>query len=77
MLVGEGTSMLYDYSGAGLVLGASIGGIAGSWTNPALGMILGADIGIAVMLIWFVMRSGKLLEPAEPYRRDRQLSRQY
>jgi len=65
--------MLYDESLAGLVLGASLGGIAGSWSNPALGMILGADIGIAIMLIWHVMRSGELA----PHRRDRQFSRQH
>ena len=40
---------------AGLVLGASIGGLATSWTNPALGMILGADIGAAAMLIIHVL----------------------
>ena len=65
--------MLYDESLAGLVLGASLGGLAASWSNPALGMILGADIGAALMLIWYVMRSGELQSP----RRDRQFSRQH
>jgi hypothetical protein len=65
--------MLYDEFLAGLVLGASLGGIAGSWSNPALGMILGADIGAAFMLIWYVMRSGEL----QSHRRGRQLSRQH
>jgi len=59
------------------VLGASLGGIAGSWTNPALGMILGADVGIAIMLIWFVISSGKLISPERPHRRDHQFSRQH
>ena len=40
---------------AGLVLGASIGGLAASWTNPMLGMILGADFGAALMLIIHVL----------------------
>jgi hypothetical protein len=69
--------MLYDECSAGLVLGASLGGIAGSWTNPALGMILGADVGIAVMLIWFVISSRSLVSPAQAHRRDRVFSRQH
>jgi hypothetical protein len=48
--------MQWDDFWAGLVLGASVGGIAGSWTNPVLGMILGADIGAAAMLIAGVLR---------------------
>jgi hypothetical protein len=69
--------MLYDDCIAGLVLGASLGGIAGSWSNPALGMILGADIGAAFMLIRFVMVSRELMAPARPRHRDRQFSGQH
>ena len=43
--------MISDEFMAGLILGASIGGLLGSWTDPALGMLLGGDIGAAFMLI--------------------------
>ena len=46
---------IVDICLAGLVLGASLGGIAGSWSNPALGMVLGADAGMAMALIWHVI----------------------
>ena len=36
-------TMFWDYSAAGFVLGASIGGLLGSWSSPMLGMLLGAD----------------------------------
>jgi hypothetical protein len=57
--------MLVDDCIAGFILGASLGGLAGAWTNPAAGMILGADIGVAIMLIWHVLESPSITDAEE------------
>lgn len=57
--------MLIDDCIAGFVLGVSLGGLAGAWTSPAAGMILGADIGVAIMLTWHVLESPTVTEAEE------------